>query len=64
LIQERLHLPVELEKGGPGQFDVIVNGRVVASRKGGLIAKLVNRPFPSGESVVAAVREALERNLG
>jgi hypothetical protein len=54
-----LKLPVDLEKGRQGQFDVVVDGRVVASRRGGLIAKLVNRPFPSGESVVEAVRTAL-----
>jgi hypothetical protein len=52
-------VPVELEKGRQGQFDVMVNGRTVASRKGGLIAKLVKRPFPQVDDVVAAVRDAL-----
>ena len=59
MIQETLGLPVELEKGGQGQFEVIVNGRTVASRKGGLLAKLLNRPWPSGGDVVAAVRAAV-----
>ena len=59
MIQEALGQPVELEKGRQGQFEVIVNGRTVASRKGGLLAKLLNRPWPGGDDVVAAVRAAL-----
>jgi hypothetical protein len=54
-------LPVELERGRVGQFEVLVNGRSVASRKGGLIAKILNRPWPSGEEVVAAVRTAMQQ---
>jgi hypothetical protein len=42
-----------------GQFDVLVDGRVVVTRKGGLLAKLVRRPWPKAEQVVAAVREAM-----
>jgi hypothetical protein len=57
-------VPVELEKGRQGQFDVMVNGRIVASRKGGLIAKLVKRPFPPVDDVVAAVRNALGERTG
>jgi hypothetical protein len=53
-------VPVELVHGRQGQFEVMVNGRTVASRKGGLIAKLVKRPFPRGEDVVVAVRDALQ----
>jgi hypothetical protein len=59
MIQDVLGQPVELEKGRQGQFEVIVNGRTVASRKGGLLAKLMNRPWPSGDDVIAAVRAAL-----
>jgi len=36
-----------------------VNGRTVVSRKGGVIAKLVSRPWPSADEVVAAVKTAL-----
>ena len=57
-------MPVELVKGRQGQFDVMVNGRTVASRKGGLIAKLVKRPFPPVDDVVAAVRDALAERTG
>jgi hypothetical protein len=58
VIRERLGVPVELVKGEFGQFEVLVNGRMVASRKGGLIAKLVNRPWPDEEDVIAAIRSA------
>ena len=51
-------MPVELEEGRRGQFDVLVEGRTVVSRKGGLIAKFVRRPWPEHEDVVAAVRAA------
>ena len=40
---------------------MLVDGRTVAGRKGGLIAKLTRRPWPSHEDVVAAVRDAVER---
>jgi len=59
MIEKALGTPVELEKGRQGQFEVIVNGRTVASRKGGLLARLLNRPWPEGDDVVAAVRAAL-----
>ena len=36
-----------------------MNGETVASRKGGLIAKIVNRPWPDADDVVAAVRAAV-----
>jgi hypothetical protein len=42
-----------------GQFEVVVNGKVVVERKGGLIAKLVGRPWPETDAVVDAVRKAL-----
>ena len=59
MIEEAIGQPVELEKGRQGQFEVIVNGRAVVSRKGGLLAKLLSRPWPGGDDVVAAVRAAL-----
>lgn len=46
--------------GRIGQFEVQVGGRTVVSRKGGLIAKLTGRPWPSDEDVLSAVRETLE----
>ena len=44
--------------GVRGQFDVYVGDRMVATRKGGLIAKFTRRPWPDPDDVVAAVREA------
>ena len=41
-----------------GHFEVQVDGRKVAERKGGLVAMLVKRPWPDPEDVVAAVRGA------
>ncbi|MFQ5738622.1 MAG: hypothetical protein ACE5JX_06380 [Acidobacteriota bacterium] len=57
-------IPVELEKGRRGQFDIIVDGRPVVSRKGGLLAKLLGRPWPNAEAVVTAVREAMQQATG
>ncbi len=59
LIEEQLGQSVEFTPGRRGQFEVIVNGSIVASRKGGLIAKLTKRPWPSEAEVLAAVRKAL-----
>ncbi len=52
--------PVELVKGRPGQFEILVNGRTVVSRKGGLVAKLLGRPWPSGDDVLTAVRAGMQ----
>ena len=60
LIRDKLGIPVELVKGRSGQFEVMVDDRSVASRKGGLLARLVNRPWPAEEEVLGAVREALQ----
>jgi hypothetical protein len=49
---------VELERGRRGQFDVLVDGRSVVTRKGGLWAKLTGRPWPDPDEVVQAVRQA------
>jgi hypothetical protein len=52
-------VPVTLERGHFGQFDVLVGGRVVVSRKGGLLAKLLLKPWPEDDAVLDAVRAAL-----
>jgi hypothetical protein len=51
---------VELEPGRFGQFDILVGGRAVVSRKGGLLAKLMGKPWPSDEEVVKAVADAMQ----
>ena len=56
---------VELEPSRRrGQFDILVDGRTVVSRKGGLLAKLFRKPWPNPEDVVAAVREATRQAAG
>ena len=49
-----------IEKGTPGQFDVLVDGEPAVSRKGGLWAMLTRKPWPSHEEVVLAVQAALK----
>jgi hypothetical protein len=50
-----------MEKGRHGQFDILVDNRLVISRKGGLIAKFTGKPWPDRDEVVDAVREAFAR---
>jgi hypothetical protein len=52
-------VPVALKTGRFGQFDVLVGGRVVLTRKGGLLARLTGKPWPADEDVLSAVRAAL-----
>ncbi len=52
---------VEFEDGRRGQFDILVDGRIVVTRKGGLLAKFLRKPWPSEEDVVAAVRAAVDK---
>jgi hypothetical protein len=61
MIRDQVGVPVELAPGSHGQFDVMVDGQVVVSRKGGLLAKLLSKPWPQGDEVVRAVRAALPR---
>jgi len=51
-----LGVQVKLETGRRGQFEILVDDRVVLARKGGLIAKIVGRPWPTDEDVLSAVR--------
>lgn|GEM_PF-4960192 len=64
LIQDAVGTHVNLEKGRQGQFEILVGGQTVISRKGGLVAKLVGRPWPSDQDVLAAVRAASESAVG
>jgi predicted Rdx family selenoprotein len=59
LIHKELGQEVELTPGRWGQFEILVDGAVVASRKSGLIAKLIKRPWPDPDEVVTAVRARL-----
>ena len=46
---------MEREYGKLGQFDVIVDGQVVASRGGGMLTKLLGGGFPDPDDVVAKI---------
>lgn len=50
---------MEIEVGATGQFDVVADGEVVASKRAsGLLARLLGASgFPEEEAVVAALRE-------
>ena len=43
--------------GKLGQFDVVVDGKVVASRGGNVFTKLVGGGWPDPEDVIAKIEE-------
>lgn len=59
MIKKTLGAPVEMQKGRSGQFEIVVDGRPVVSRRGGLLAKILGRPWPGDEEVLTAVRKAI-----
>ena len=64
MIRDRVGVPVNMEKGRHGQFDVLVDDRLIVSRKGGLIAKFTGKPWPDPDEVVREVRAALNDTIG
>lgn len=48
-------LDVELKRGSSGQFDVLADGELVASRDGGFLAKLFRGGWPDPHEVVNAL---------
>lgn len=47
-------------RGGLGQFDVVVDGAVIASRGGSTLQRALGGGFPDAEDVLAKI-EALQR---
>ena len=45
------------QPGKPGQFDVVVDGKVIASRGGSMLKKLLGGGWPDPEDVVAIIDE-------
>ena len=45
------------QSGKPGQFDVVVDGKVIASRGGSMLKKLLGGGWPDPEEVVAMIAE-------
>ena len=52
LVKDRLGLDVELTPGGTGQFDVIADGRTVATRGGNFLTRKFGMGYPGLEAVV------------
>lgn len=51
----------ELEVGALGQYDVVIDGEVVASRGRGLFTRLLGGGWPDPGHVVEIVRERAQR---
>jgi hypothetical protein len=50
-----------VQQGSLGQFDVLVDDAVVASRGGGFMTKVLGGGWPDPDKVVAAIRERQEQ---
>ena len=54
-------LEVEIRKGSPGQFDVLADGELVASKKKSFLSHFTGGGWPDPAEVVAALHK---RSLG
>jgi len=52
-----LGLEVEIQKGTPGQFDVLADGERIASKKKSFLAHFTGGGWPDPAEVVATLRE-------
>ncbi len=59
-IRDRYTTDPIIQTGSRGQFDVLVNDQLVVSRKGGLLALLTRKPWPSHEAVLEAMESFVE----
>ena len=57
-LRERLGARVSVEEGGFGQFDVLLDGDLVAS-KGGLLKRMLTHGAPPQPQILAAIDRAL-----
>ena len=55
-MKKEIGVDTELEVGRTGQFDVLVDGDVIASREAGFLTRLLGGGWPDPATVVAAVR--------
>jgi hypothetical protein len=51
---------VTLEAGNSGQFDVLADGELIATRDSGLLMKLLRAGWPNEADVVAKIKARLE----
>ena len=54
---------MQLVRGKPGQFDVEVDGQVVATRGGNLLQRVLGGGWPEPADVIAKI-EALQKERG
>ena len=59
MIKDRLDIDVPLNEGKRGQFDVIIDGDVIASREGGFFNKVFRKGWPDPEDVVRVLEQRL-----
>ncbi len=50
----------DLQVGSPGQFDVLVDGEVIASRGGGFFARFFGGGWPEPNAVAQLVKYTLD----
>ena len=60
LIQERLGLQAAMTPGKIGQYDVLLDGEVIASRERGLLKRLLGGGWPDPEAIVDEIQRRHE----
>ena len=61
-IREATGLEVQTEAGTRrGQFEVFVNDSLAIKRRGGLLKKLLGKPFEAPDQAIEAVRAAVAK---
>ena len=61
-IYEKLGENSVVETGSRGQFDVYVDDILAISRKGGLLALVTRKPWPTVEDVIQAILNAKDQD--
>ena len=54
-------MKVRLQPGKLGQFDVVVDGEVIASRGGGVLQRVLGGGWPDPQDVIARIETILAR---
>lgn len=60
--RDRLGWKVELQRGSSGQFDVVADGELVATKTGSFLTKLLGGGWPEASEVVEALRAKSKRS--
>ncbi|MBN4071916.1 Rdx family protein [bacterium AH-315-F18] len=63
-MKDRLGVETHLEKGAGGQFDVLVDGTVVAQRTGGFWKKITGGGWPNEEAVIQLLQQQSPSHAG